>query len=90
MTDRATFAWIADVFVLESARGAGLGRFVVEALLAHPELQGLRRLMLATADAHELYRSYGFTDLDDPDIYLVRRTAPEVLYAADPPAVAAE
>lgn len=90
VTDRATFAWIADVFVLESARGAGLGRFVVEALLAHPDLQGLRRLMLATADAHELYRSYGFTDLDDPDIYLVRRTAPEVLYAADPPAEAAE
>ncbi len=84
VTDRATFAWIADVFVLESARGGGLGRFVVESLLAHPELQGLRRLMLATADAHGLYRSYGFTDLEDPSIILARHTDPEVLYGAVP------
>jgi len=81
-TDRATFAWIADVFVVESERGAGLGRLAVESLLAHPELQGLRRVMLATADAHELYRSYGFTDLDDPSRYLVRRVAPLELYGA--------
>lgn len=80
VTDRATFAWIADVFVVESSRGAGLGRFVVEALLAHPALQGLRRVMLATADAHDLYRSYGFTDLDDPSRVLVRQVAPEILY----------
>jgi GNAT superfamily N-acetyltransferase len=74
VTDRTTFAWIADVFVLPEHRGRGLGRFVVEALLAHPELQGLRRIMLATKDAHELYRSYGFEDLDDPGRYLVRRS----------------
>jgi GNAT superfamily N-acetyltransferase len=80
VTDRATFAWIADVFVLESERGNGLGRFVVETLLAHPDLQGLRRLMLATADAHDLYRSYGFGDLSDPSRYLVRQIAPEILY----------
>jgi GNAT superfamily N-acetyltransferase len=80
VTDRATFAWIADVFVLESERGNGLGRFVVETLLAHPDLQGLRRLMLATADAHDLYRSYGFADLSDPSRYLVRQIAPEILY----------
>jgi GNAT superfamily N-acetyltransferase len=80
VTDRATFAWIADVFVLESERGNGLGRFVVEALLAHPALQGLRRVMLATADAHDLYRSYGFTDLEDPSRILVRQVAPESLY----------
>jgi GNAT superfamily N-acetyltransferase len=79
-TDRATFAWIADVFVVESERGAGLGRLVVEALLAHPELQGLRRVMLATADAHELYRSYGFTDLADPSRFLVRQVAAGELY----------
>lgn len=80
VTDRATFAWIADVFVLESERGNGLGRFVVEALLAHPGLQGLRRVMLATADAHDLYRSYGFTDLEDPSRILVRQVAAESLY----------
>jgi GNAT superfamily N-acetyltransferase len=80
VTDRATFAWIADVFVLESERGNGLGRFVVEALLAHPALQGLRRVMLATADAHDLYRSYGFTDLEDPSRILVRQVAAESLY----------
>ena len=74
VTDRATFAWIADVFVLPEHRGHGVGRFVVESLLEHPELQGLRRIMLATQDAHDLYRSYGFEDLDDPGRYLVRRT----------------
>ncbi len=80
VTDRATFAWIADVFVLESERGNGLGRFIVESLLAHPDLQGLRRLMLATADAHDLYRSYGFAGLSDPSRYLARQIDPEVLY----------
>jgi GNAT superfamily N-acetyltransferase len=80
VTDRATFAWIADVFVLESERGNGLGRFVVETLLAHPDLQGLRRLMLATADAHDLYRSYGFSDLSEPSRFLARQTDPQILY----------
>ena len=81
VTDRATFAWIADVFVLRQYRGRGLGRFVVEALLEHPDLSGLRRQMLATADAHDLYRRYGFEDLPDPEVYLVRRVPAEVLYA---------
>ncbi len=81
VTDRATFAWVADVFVVESARGAGLGRMVVEALLAHTDLRGLRRVMLATADAHELYRSYGFTDLADPSRFLVRQVAAAELYS---------
>lgn len=79
-TDRATFAWIADVFVLESHRGYGLGRFVVSTLLDHPELQGMRRVMLATADAHELYRSYGFEDLADPSRFLVVQQDATVLY----------
>ena len=81
VTDRATFAWIADVFVLRRYRGRGLGRFVVEALLKHPDLTGLRRQMLATADAHDLYRRYGFGDLTDPELYLVRRVPAELLYA---------
>jgi GNAT superfamily N-acetyltransferase len=83
VTDRATFAWIADVFVLESHRGHGLGRFVVSTLLAHPDLQGLRRLMLATADAHDLYRSYGFADLPDPSRMLVLQQDPATLYGAE-------
>lgn len=79
VTDRATFAWIADVFVLPSHRGHGLGRFVVSTLLEHPELQGLRRTLLATADAHELYRSYGFEDLAEPGRFLaVQRDAASI------------
>jgi GNAT superfamily N-acetyltransferase len=73
VTDRATFAWIADVFVLPAHRGRGLGRFVVSTLLDHPELQGLRRLLLATADAHALYGDYGFRPLDDPARFMERR-----------------
>jgi ribosomal protein S18 acetylase RimI-like enzyme len=81
-TDRATFAWIADVFVLESHRGHGLGKFVVSTLLEHPELQGLRRTMLATLDAHGLYRSYGFEDLADPSRFLVVQQSPATLYGS--------
>jgi GNAT superfamily N-acetyltransferase len=80
VTDRATFAWIADVFVLESHRGHGLGRFVVSTLLEHPELQGLRRVMLATEDAHGLYRSYGFDDVADPSRLLVVQRDAASLY----------
>jgi GNAT superfamily N-acetyltransferase len=56
ITDKATFGYLADVFIVSSNRRQGLGRRLVEAVLAHPELQGLRRLMLATRDAHALYR----------------------------------
>lgn len=80
VTDRATFAWISDVFVLESHRGHGLGKFVVSTLLEHPELQGLRRMMLATADAHGLYRSYGFEDVQDPSRLLVVQRDAASLY----------
>lgn len=79
VTDRATFAWLADVFVVEEMRGHGLGRFVVSTLLDHPELQGVRRFMLATADAHELYRSYGFSELADPSRTMaIRREAADL------------
>ena len=66
VTDRATFAYLADVYVLESHRGRGLSRRLVAALLEHPELQGLRRLMLVTRDAHGLYGKFGFTPLAHP------------------------
>jgi GNAT superfamily N-acetyltransferase len=66
VTDRATFAYLADVYVLETHRGRGLSRTMLQALLAHPDLQGLRRLMLATNDAHGLYEKFGFKPLASP------------------------
>src|SRR5204862_202735 len=67
VTDRATFAYLVDVYVLEAYRGCGLGRWLVSTILAHPELQGLRRWMLATRDARDYYRPLGFSDLAHPD-----------------------
>ena len=73
VTDGATFAWICDVFILETVRGRGLGKRLVRAVVEYPELQGLRRLMLATKDAHELYQRYGgFTKLQSPDRWMER------------------
>lgn len=70
VTDYATFAWVADVFVLESWRGRGLSKWLVRTMLAHPELQGLRRWILATQDAHGLYQGMGYAPLAHPDRYL--------------------
>jgi GNAT superfamily N-acetyltransferase len=63
VTDYATLAWLADVFVLESERGQGLRMWLVETITSHPQLQGMRRWLLATRDAQELYRRFGFRDL---------------------------
>ena len=70
ITDRATFAYLADVFILEPSRGKGLGTWLIEVVLSHPELQGLRRWMLATRDAHELYRKVGFTNMASPERFM--------------------
>jgi len=70
VTDRATFAYIGDVFVLESHQGGGIGKRLMQAVMEHPELQGLRRWSLLTRDAHELYKRYGFTGLAKPDRYM--------------------
>jgi GNAT superfamily N-acetyltransferase len=67
ITDNATFGYLSDVFVLESHRGRGLATWFMEVVLAHPGLQGIRRWMLATADAHGLYRKVGFTALSRPE-----------------------
>ena len=67
VTDRATFAYLCDVFVLPACRGRGISKFLMESILAHPELQHLRRWMLATADAHGLYQQFGFKPLGRPD-----------------------
>ncbi len=72
VTDYATFAWVADVFVLEEFRGHGLGRWLMETILAHPELQGFRRWVLATKDAQELYRRFGFSELKRPERWMER------------------
>ena len=72
VTDKATFAYLADVFVLEGDRGQGLGKWLVDCMLVHPDIAGLRRWMLATADAHELYRKYGFTSLENPERLMER------------------
>ena len=67
ITDNATFAYLSDVFVLESHRGRGLATWFMEVVMAHPDLQGIRRWMLATTDAHGLYRKVGFTPLSKPE-----------------------
>lgn len=74
VTDRATFAWVCDVFVLPRGRGAGLARWMMETMLEHPELQELRRWLLGTRDAHELYAGFGFTPLADPSRFMERFT----------------
>ena len=70
VTDRATFAYLADVFVLEAYRGRGLSKLLVAEVLGHPSLQGLRRWMLATRDAHSLYAQYGFKPLSAPERFM--------------------
>jgi GNAT superfamily N-acetyltransferase len=66
VTDRATFAWLCDVFVLEDYRGRGLSKWLMECVMSHAALQGLRRFILGTRDAHGLYTRYGFKPLADP------------------------
>ena len=70
ISDYATFAYIGDVFVLESYRGHGLGKWLMECVIGHPWLQGLRRWTLLTRDAHGLYGQFGFTPLKKPDRYM--------------------
>jgi len=84
VTDSATFAYLADVFVLESERGKGLGRWLVDSILAHPGLQGLRRWLLGTRDAHGLYRKAGFTEPAAPFGFLERLDATVYENAAAP------
>lgn len=72
VTDYADFAWLCDVFVEPDARGNGLGKWMVENVLEHPDLQGLRRMILATSSAHGLYERYGFTPLAKPELWMER------------------
>lgn len=70
ITDKATFAYLADVFIVESHRGKGLSKWLIENIVSHPDLQGLRRLMLATRDAHGLYTQYGFKPIENPEVLM--------------------
>jgi GNAT superfamily N-acetyltransferase len=70
ITDYATFAYLGDVFVLESHRGRGLSRWLMEVIVAHPELQGFRRWVLLTRDAHRLYERVGFKPIAAPERYM--------------------
>ena len=67
ITDSATFAYVSDVFVLAEFQGQGLGLWLMSCVLAHPDLQGLRRILLSTLDAHDLYRKLGFGELKYPE-----------------------
>ena len=70
ISDYATYAYIGDVFVLESFRGCGLGKWLMECIMQHPRLQGLRRWSLITSDAHGLYAKFGFEPLKKPQNYM--------------------
>lgn len=72
VSDRATFAYLGDVYVLDEFRGRGLSKWLMEVIVSHPELQGLRRWILATRDAHTLYEKYGFHALVHPDRWMER------------------
>ena len=72
ISDFATFANLVDVFVLPEMRGKGYGKILMKAIIEHPELQGLRRFTLATADAHGLYAQFGFTLLVKPETFMER------------------
>jgi GNAT superfamily N-acetyltransferase len=86
ISDFATFAYLGDVFVIQEYRGRGLSKWLVGTILDHPDLQGLRRFLLATYDAHGLYRQFGFEPLEQPDRFLqiargismYRRTEPQI------------
>jgi GNAT superfamily N-acetyltransferase len=80
ITDYSTFAFVRDVFLLEGSRGQGLGRWLMTSMLAHPDLQGLRRIMLATRDAHGFYENLGFAPLARPDRFLSIDTPTKDLY----------
>lgn len=70
ISDFATIAYLGDVYVLEQYRGHGLSKWLMETVMSHPQLQGLRRWILLTGDAHGLYRKFGWTDIADPSLWM--------------------
>jgi N-acetylglutamate synthase-like GNAT family acetyltransferase len=82
VSDKATFAWLTDVYVLPGHRGHGLGHWLVQATLDHPGLQGVGRIVLATTDAHQVYADCGFVPLPEPQRWMVIATPAGELYPA--------
>jgi len=82
ISDHATFAYVCDVFVLDSHRGRGVGKQLMAAVKSHPDLQGLRRWVLFTRDAHELYRQFGFSEARHPDRLMEIQSGPYPAAAA--------
>ena len=74
ISDFTTFGYLADVYVLETHRGQGLSKWLMQTILTHPDLQGLRRFMLATRDAHGLYHQFGFQALEDPSKIMEKKS----------------
>lgn len=70
ITDHATFAYLCDVFIEEEYRGKGLGKWLLECILDYPTLKGIKKFMLATRDAHNFYRKFGFKELENPEKYM--------------------
>ncbi len=70
VTDKATYAYLADVYILDEHQGQGLGIWLVETIMAHPELQTIRRFLLATSNMHSLYEKFGFSELSQPDMIM--------------------
>ncbi len=82
ISDYATFAYLADVFILEECRGRGLSKWLMQCVVEHPELQLVRSFLLATRDAHTLYGKFSFAPLDAPERYMLRRN-PAVFRAGE-------
>lgn len=70
LTNYVSFAYLGNVFVLEAHRGRGLSKWLMQGVMGHPDLQHIRRWLLATRDAHDLYRQFGFTELDKPELFM--------------------
>ncbi|MEC4726276.1 GNAT family N-acetyltransferase [Shewanella sp. D64] len=70
ITDRATYAYLADVFIIDEYRGLGLGKALMTNIVSHPDLQGLRRMVLSTRDAHGLYAKFGFKPVPNPEVFM--------------------
>lgn len=83
ISDYSSFAYLADVFILSGYRGRGLGKWLISCILAHTELQGLRKWTLNTKDAHDLYEHFGFRQNPEPDTYMVNRPQRQVLTLAE-------
>ena len=86
ISDRATFAYLGDVFIVPDYRGRGLSRWLMECIVSHPDVQGLRRWMLATRDAHNLYRQFGFTEIKAPERWMEIHS-PDVYVSLNPETV---